>query len=117
MSKKSSNVKTDSLDAELIGVEKAPKQKTAQGEVSLLEYSKSAPFSFNSLNYRILFVGLAVNILGFLLMIGGGSDNPANFDAGELFSHVRITLAPALIVLGYGIIAYSIMRKPKANKE
>lgn len=118
MSKKKSNLKNDDmLDSALMGEEKvsAPKMDK-NGEVSLLEYSKTAPFSFNVENYKILIAGLAVNVLGYLLMIGGGADNPAEFDASELFSTVRITIAPALIVLGFAIIAYGIMRRPKADK-
>ncbi len=68
-------------------------------------------FGFNPKNYRILIVGLIVNILGFILMIGGGSKDPNQFDGEALFSPVRITLAPFLIVLGYVIIFYAIMKK------
>ena len=87
------------------------------GPVSLKEYSKSAPFSFNSKNYRLLLIGLAINILGFVLMIGGGTDDPNKFDAGELFSHTRITIAPILIVVGYIVIMFAIMKKPKAKDK
>ncbi|XOV65868.1 MAG: DUF3098 domain-containing protein [Fluviicola sp.] len=116
MSKKKAK---DTLDEALIGREEQPKSapKNNDGEVNLLEYSKSAPFSFSANNYLFLLVGLGVNVLGFLLMIGGGSDDPAKFDKSELFSHTRITIAPMLIVLGYAIIAYAIMRRAKANKE
>lgn len=68
-------------------------------------------------NVRIILIGLVVNILGYLLMIGGGSDDPAKFDANELFSTVRITVAPILIVLGFGIIIYGIMKKNKSSKS
>lgn len=115
MSKKKAN---DTLDEALIGKEEpkaAPKNN--KGEVNLLEYSKSAPFSFSANNYMFLFIGLAVNVLGFILMIGGGSDDPAKFDKEALFSTTRITIAPMLIVIGYVIIAYAIMRRAKANKE
>ena len=50
-------------------------------------------------------------------MIGGGTDNPAEFNGDELFSPVRITLAPFLIVSGYVIMIYSIMRKPKNTSD
>jgi len=94
----------------------APTPKV-NGEVSLMEYSKNAAYSFNIENYKILFAGLGVNILGFILMIGGGAGTPAEFDGDALFSTTRITVAPALIVLGYLIIAYAIMKRPKKNKE
>jgi len=76
-------------------------------------------FGFHPENYRLLFIGLAINVLGYILMIGGGADDPSQFDGDALFSHVRITLAPMLIVLGYGIMFFAIMKKPKKaeNKE
>jgi hypothetical protein len=46
-------------------------------------------------------------------MIGGASQDPNTFDANELFSTQRITLAPILIVAGYVVILYSIMKRPK----
>jgi len=70
-------------------------------------------FPIKKQNIRIILIGLVVNIVGYLLMIGGGSDNPAEFNSDELFSTVRITVAPILIVLGFGIIIYGIMKKSK----
>lgn len=70
-------------------------------------------FGFKSANYRLLLIGLAINVIGFILMIGGASEDPEKFDANELFSAQRITLAPILIVSGYIIILYSIMKRPK----
>lgn len=74
-------------------------------------------FAFHAQNYKWLWLGLAINILGFLLMIGGGSDSPNEFNGEELFSPVRITLAPILIVAGYIVILYAIMRKPKSTDQ
>lgn len=70
-------------------------------------------FAFRPENYKLLLIGLAINVLGFILMIGGGTDDPTEFDAKELFSDTRITVAPLLIVAGYVVMIYSIMRKPK----
>lgn len=70
-------------------------------------------FAFRKENYRWLLIGLAINVLGFILMIGGGSDNPNNFNADELFSPVRLTVAPILIISGYIVMIYAIMKKPK----
>jgi hypothetical protein len=50
-------------------------------------------------------------------MIGGGTDDPAKFDGDALFSPMRITVAPILIVAGYVIIMYGIMRKPKSDSK
>ncbi|MFN4911764.1 MAG: DUF3098 domain-containing protein [Flavobacteriales bacterium] len=74
-------------------------------------------FGFNPKHYKILIAGLLVNILGFLLMIGGGSEDPNTFNEAELFSPIRITLAPFLIVAGYVIIFYAIMKKAPSSEE
>jgi hypothetical protein len=73
-------------------------------------------FGFDPANYKWLYIGLAINILGFLLMIGGGSENPKVFKADELFSTVRITIAPMLIVVGYVVIFYAIMKRNKKDQ-
>lgn len=81
-----------------------------------MDEKKKIQFAFQPENYKLLLIGLAINILGFILMIGGATDDPAKFDGEALFSSVRITISPILIVLGYVVIMYSIMKKPKANK-
>lgn len=70
-------------------------------------------FVFNRSNYIWLLIGLGLNILGFLLMIGGGAESLDEFNESEIFSHRRITIAPILIIIGYIVILYSIMKKPK----
>lgn len=82
-----------------------------------MEEKKKVLFSFQKENYKFLLIGLAVNILGFILMIGGGTYDPAKFDGDALFSPMRITVAPILIVAGYVIIMYGIMRKPKSDSK
>lgn len=79
--------------------------------------SKIKHFGFNPKNYKFLIIGLIINILGFVLMIGGGSEDPSKFNADELFSPIRITLAPFLIVLGYVVIFYSIMKKNSSDES
>ena len=69
-------------------------------------------FAFGKENYRLLIIGLIVIIVGFLLMIGGGSDDP-NVFSEDIFSFRRMTLAPILILAGYIIEIYAIMKKPK----
>ena len=71
------------------------------------------PFSRD--NYLWVIIGLAFLLVGFLLMIGGGSDNPDVFNEA-IFGFRRITLAPILVLIGFGIQIYAIMRKPKNNK-
>ena len=68
-------------------------------------------FAFSKENYIWLGVGVALLIIGYLLMIGGGSDNPNEFHADQIFSARRITLAPITVLAGYGTILYAILKK------
>jgi len=70
-------------------------------------------FLFDKVNYKILLVGLAVIALGFILMSGGGSEDPNFFNGEELFSFRRIRLAPTVVLIGFGITIYSILKNPK----
>ncbi len=74
-------------------------------------------FKFSKQNYTLLFIGLAINILGFILMIGGGSEDHNIFKEDELFSFRRITLAPFVIIIGYIVIGYAIMKNPNKKKS
>ena len=67
-------------------------------------------FLFESVNYKILLIGLAVIALGFILMSGGGSTDPNVFKEAELFSFRRIRLAPTLVLIGFGVTIYSIFK-------
>lgn len=72
----------------------------------------SLAFAFGKENYRLLLIGLFVIMLGFLLMIGGGSDDP-NVFSEDIFSFRRMTLAPILVLAGYIIEIFAIMKKPR----
>lgn len=72
-------------------------------------------FLFSKENYTLMFVGLGVIILGFILMAGGKSTDPNVFNTDEIYSMRRITLAPILVLLGLAIEGYAIMKKPKSN--
>jgi hypothetical protein len=69
-------------------------------------------FLFDGINYKILLIGIGVIALGFILMSGGGSDNPNVFNE-EIFSFRRIRLAPTTVLIGFGITIYSIFKKSK----
>jgi uncharacterized membrane protein len=70
-------------------------------------------FVFGAQNYKLIILGFVVSLVGFFLMIGGGSEDPNTFDAEALFSPVRITVAPILVIAGYVVIIYGIMKKSK----
>ena len=69
-------------------------------------------FLFEKVNYKILLIGLGIIALGFILMAGGGTEDPNTFDADALFSFRRIRLAPTLVLAGFGVTIYSIMKNP-----
>ena len=69
-------------------------------------------FLFDKVNYKILLIGIAVIALGFILMSGGGSDDPTVWN-DEVFSFRRIRLAPTVVLIGFGITIYSIFKKSK----
>lgn len=84
--------------------------------------TKSSPnsgklkFPFQKKNYQLLLIGVGIILLGYLLMMGGGSADPNVFDP-SIFSFQRITLAPIVVLVGYACIGYAIMYKPKKETE
>ena len=81
------------------------------GEQKRKENSKPV-FVFGKKNYKFMFIGLAFIALGFILMAGGGSDDPNVFNE-EIFNFRRIRLAPMLVLLGFGIEIYAILLNPE----
>jgi membrane-bound ClpP family serine protease len=63
-------------------------------------------------NYKFFLAGVVLIVLGYLLMMGGGSDDPNLFNP-EIFSFRRITLAPLVCLAGFAVIMVAIMRRPK----
>ncbi|MFI3285118.1 MAG: DUF3098 domain-containing protein [Rikenellaceae bacterium] len=61
-------------------------------------------------NYKLLLVGFIVIVLGFILMSGGGNTSATEFDY-EMFSFRRITLAPIVVVVGFVVEVYAILKK------
>jgi hypothetical protein len=80
-------------------------------EINNTEEPKSG-FVLEKKNYLVLAGGFALIVLGFILMAGGKSDDPNVFNP-ELFSFRRITLAPILILLGFGTEIFAIIWRPK----
>ncbi|MEY4703597.1 MAG: hypothetical protein RIR96_1494 [Bacteroidota bacterium] len=70
---------------------------------------------FSKDNYMLMIAGLILLGLGFFLMAGGKSKDPNVFDAKEVYSSTRITVAPILIILGFVVEIFAIMRKPKSD--
>ena len=70
---------------------------------------------FEKTNYKWMLIGAAVMALGFLLMAGGGSNDPNVFNADEVYGTRRITIAPILILAGLVIEIIAILRHPKSR--
>jgi NADH:ubiquinone oxidoreductase subunit K len=73
-------------------------------------------FIFSKKNYRLMLIGLGVIVLGFILMIGGGSKDPDMFNP-DIFNFRRIRLAPALVLIGFGIEIAAILLSFKNTKK
>lgn len=70
-------------------------------------------FLFGKRNFYLMFAGLGLIVLGFLLMTGAKIGDPQVFDRSEVYSFQRITLAPILIIAGFVVEVFAIMLKPK----
>ena len=77
------------------------------------EHKEEMVFSWD--NYKWMLIGVVVVVLGFLLMAGGGSTDPNVFNYDAIFSWRRISLAPFVVLVGFGLVGYSIFKKPKAQ--
>ena len=73
--------------------------------------SPKSHYAFGKINFRLLIIGLAIIVVGYLLMVGGGSEDPNVFNGEQLFSFRRITLAPLVILAGYFFIFFAILKK------
>jgi hypothetical protein len=91
---------------------KKPQQKAAEPTPHAKVPQTHVDFAFGRENYRLMLIGLALIILGFVLMIGGGSKDPNTFNP-EIFSFRRLTLAPILVLAGYVVEIFAIMKKSK----
>jgi hypothetical protein len=69
-------------------------------------------FLFDTINYKILLIGIGVIALGFILMAGGGSKDP-NVFSEAIFDFRRIRLAPTTVLIGFGITIFAILKNPK----
>lgn len=77
--------------------------------------SKSS-FVFDKKNFAVIIAGFLVIVLGFLMMSGGKAESPDEFHYEEIFSPTRITMAPAVVLIGFIIVGVGIMIKPKSKE-
>ena len=77
---------------------------------------KSSGLHFTKDNFMWMIIGAAVIAIGMMLLSGGRSTDASIFDKTQVYSFRRITVAPIVILLGFGIEVFAILKKPKANK-
>ena len=73
---------------------------------------KNNKFAFGNRNYKFMIIGIIFIALGFILMSGGGSDDPNIFNE-EIYSFRRIRIAPLIVIIGFAIEIYAILTKPE----
>jgi hypothetical protein len=95
----------------------SPKKSTISTQKKGFEASTPPDFALDKQNYKLIAIGFGIMAVGYILMTGGGSNNPDVFNAEALFSFRRITLSTIIIVGGFIFEIYAIMKKPKVKKE
>jgi hypothetical protein len=70
-------------------------------------------FLFGRINYILMFAGIGLIVLGFILMSGGNNPDPNVFDESLVYSPMRITVAPILVLSGFVVEIFAILIKPK----
>ena len=92
--------------------EKAKTVVTKTSSIQNNEPKHELTLVFGKQNYILMLIGLAFIFLGYILMVGGGSTDP-NVFSEKIFDFQRITLSPILLVSGFIIEIFAIMKKPK----
>ena len=77
-----------------------------------IDMKNEKEFLFGKRAYRIMGIGIALIVLGFVLMTGGGSDDPNVFNP-EMYSPLRIRLAPTLVLAGFAALVLAILATKK----
>ncbi len=80
--------------------------------VAKKEDDKKTGFALGRENYKLMAIGFAIIIVGFILMAGGRSDDPKVFSE-DIFSFRRITVAPLIVLAGFIFEIYAIMKRPR----
>ena len=73
---------------------------------------ESGEFLFEKRNYILMITGIIIILIGFILMAGGGSDDPNVFNE-DIYNFRRIRLAPTIVLIGLAVEIYAIMANPK----
>lgn len=90
-----------------------PKKITTTEKVMVAKNASIQNILFTKENYKWMLIGLVVMAIGFFVMAGGKNVNPSVFNDKDVYSPMRITVAPILIVAGLVLEIFAIMKKPK----
>lgn len=104
------NISKSVPESEIFVSSRTMSQKTTKKDQ---KQQPNQPMAFGRDNYILLLAGVVILIIGYLLMVGGGTDNLNEFNKDELFSDRRITVAPITLLVGFGVVLYGIMKKPR----
>ncbi|MCS6935635.1 MAG: DUF3098 domain-containing protein [Chitinophagales bacterium] len=88
------------------------KEKPAAVKQPQKQATPALPFVFDRTNYIMMIAGVMVILIGFLLMSGGATQDPNVFPKEEIYSFRRITLAPIVVMLGFAIEIFAILKRP-----
>ena len=70
---------------------------------------------FTKRNYLTILVGVVLLFVGFMLMSGGGEHTATEFDY-SIFSFRRISLAPVVVIAGFVVVGFGIMKRFKREE-
>jgi hypothetical protein len=88
---------------------------TKQPAKPIKQQPKEKSELFGKENYKLMLLGVVVLAIGYMLMVGGKSPDPTKFDDNVIYSITRITIAPIVIITGFIIEIFAIMKKPKKS--
>ncbi|MFT6717384.1 MAG: putative membrane protein [Saprospiraceae bacterium] len=75
--------------------------------------TEKTTFLLGKKNLRTIGIGFLIIVLGFMLMAGGESASPDEFEPTEIFSTQRITIAPITVILGFLVVGIGVMIRPE----
>jgi membrane-bound ClpP family serine protease len=78
--------------------------------------TKKFEMALHKENYILLAISFAIVVIGFILMMGGGSEDPEVFNEA-IYGFQRTTLAPMVVLFGFMFAIYAIMKKPSVDKK
>ncbi|MDE5806951.1 MAG: DUF3098 domain-containing protein [Muribaculaceae bacterium] len=108
--------KQSALESAKAALADAKKERKAPAVSSAIDAGDDSQRPFTKINFYMMAACVAMIVIGFLLMSGGGSDNPTAFNP-EIFSTRRIVVGPAIAFLGFLLMAFAIIYTPKGGSQ